>query len=151
MQDTNVPIPHPELKKLEVFIGKWMNDGYTVETPDAPSERILTSDIYEWATGGHFVVHTAYGRIGNKDVGGIELIGYDEASKKYKSYFYDSHGNVSTDEFEIDGDTCKWEGETTGCNAVFTENGKVQTAHHIRRDENGQWVPAMEVVLTKVQ
>jgi Protein of unknown function (DUF1579) len=150
MRDTNAPKPSVAHQRLGFFIGKWMNYGHTVATPDAPSEKILTSDIYEWAPGGFFVIHSAYGRIGQMDVGGIEIIGYDEASKKYRSYFYDSQGNVSTDEFVIEGDTTRWEGKTTRCTAVFTDNGKTQTAHHQRRDENGEWVPAMEVVLSRV-
>lgn len=43
-----------------------------------------------------------------------------------------------------------WQGQGTRCKAEFSENGKVQTAHHLRLDASGQWVPAMEVVLTKV-
>jgi hypothetical protein len=33
---------------------------------------------------------------------------------------------------------------------VFTDNGKTQTAHHERLDDDGNWVPAMDVTLTKV-
>jgi hypothetical protein len=35
---------------------------------------ITTSDVYEWAPGGFFLLHTAYGRIGEFDVGGTEII-----------------------------------------------------------------------------
>ncbi len=142
--------PGPEHKSLGMFIGRWMNEGYTVETPGAPSVKILTSDIYEWMPGGFFVLHTAYGRIGNMDVGGTEILGYDPVARKYFTVFYDSRGNVNEAELSVDGDTWTWKGTETGCTAVFTENGKIQTAHHVRRDESGSWVPAMEVVLTKV-
>ncbi len=143
------PQPGPEHRHLDVFIGKWINEGYTVEVPESPSVKILTSDVYEWMPGGFFVLHTAYGRIGNMDVGGTEVLGYDQATKKYFTRFYDSRGNINEAELTQDGDTWTWKGEATGCTAVFTENGKVQTAHHVRLDENHKWVPAMEVVLTK--
>ncbi len=139
-----------ELERLNVFIGKWMNEGYTVETPAAPSTKITTSDVYEWMPGRFFILHTAYGRIGSMDVGGVEIIGYDPATRKYFSRFFDSSGNVHEDSLTADGDRWRWQGKTTGCTAVFTENGKVQTAHHVRLDENGKWVPSMEVVLTRV-
>lgn len=142
--------PGLEYKLLDVFIGKWINEGYTIEAPGAPSVKILTSDIYEWMPGGFFVLHTAYGRIGTMDVGGTEILGYNQATKKYFSNFYDSRGNIHEAELTVDNDTWTWKGISTGCTAVFTENGKVQTAHHVRRDENGLWIPAMEVVLTKV-
>ena len=34
---------------------------------------------------------------------------------------------------------------------IFTDQGKTQTAHHERLDEQGNWVPSMEVTLTKVK
>jgi hypothetical protein len=37
------------------------------------------SDVYEWAPGGFFVHHVAYGRIGSLDVAGSEIIGYGVA------------------------------------------------------------------------
>jgi hypothetical protein len=142
--------PGPEHKRLDVFIGKWINEGHTVEAPGAPSVKILTSDIYEWMPGGFFVLHTAYGRIGDIDVGGTEILGYDQATKNYFTHFYDSRGAFHEGELMADGDSWTWKGDTTGCTAVFTEQGKIQTAHHVRLDETGSWVPAMEVVLTKV-
>jgi len=145
------PKPGPERELLEVVIGKWINEGNTVAIADAPSVNILTSDVYEWMPGGFFVIHTAYGRLGSTDVGGTEIIGYDEESKKYLSYFFDSQGNVTTDELIIEGDTWTWRGQNTGCTAEFTDDGKTQTAHHVSLDDGGNWVPSMEVTLTKVQ
>ncbi len=143
------PQPGPEHARLGVFIGKWINEGYTVEGPGSPSVRIATSDVYEWMPGSFFVLHTAYGRIGNLDVGGTEILGYDPKAKAYFSRFYDSRGNVSEAELRAEGESWTWRGATTGCTAVFTQNGRLQTAHHVRLDENGKWVPSMEVVLVK--
>ncbi len=142
--------PGPAHKRLDIFIGKWINEGEVVASANEPPTRILTSDVYEWMPGGFFVLHTAYGRIGDVGVGGVEIIGYDPATQQYFSRFFDSAGNVHEDELSVDGDRWTWRGKNTGCTAVFTENGKVQTAHHIRIDDQGNWVPSMEVVLTKV-
>jgi hypothetical protein len=140
----------PEYDRLEVLIGKWINVGKTEPIGDEPPLDITTGDIYEWLTGKYWILHTAYGRLGNMDVGGVEIIGYDHETGKYVSYFYDSRGNFSEHEIIVDGNTMTWNGKVTGCTSVFTERGKVQTAHHVRVDENGQWVPSMEVVLTRV-
>lgn len=150
IQSRQEPLHHPELESLNTFIGKWMNEGYTVETAGAPSVKIITSDVYEWLPGRFFVLHTAYGRIGNMDVGGVEVLGYDPATRKYVSRFFDSSGNIHEAELTVNSKSWTWKGKNTGCTAMFSENGKVQTAHHIRLDENGKWVPSMEVVLTKV-
>ena len=151
MERQQQPRPGPEHELLEVVVGKWINEGYTGAIADAPSVKILTSDVYERMPGGFFVLHTAYGRVGSTDVGGTEIIGYDEESKKYRSYFFDSQGNVTTDELTIEDHTWTWSGQSTGYTAVFTDDGKTQTAHHVRLDDSGDWVPSMEVTLTKVQ
>ena len=117
----------------------------------APAVEILTSDVYEWMPGGFFVLHHAYGRMGNMDVGATEIIGYDEASKKYRTYFFDGRGNVTTEELRVRDDTWTWKGEATRCTSIFTDDGRTQTAHHERIDDKGNWVPSMEVTLTKVE
>jgi hypothetical protein len=144
------PEPGVEHRELAIIIGKWINEGHTVTAEGAPSARILTSDVYEWSTGGFFVLHTAYGRVGNLPGGGIEIISHDGASGKYVSRFFDSQGNATVHELTIESDTWTWRGEKTRCTAVFTDDGKTQTAHHERLDESGGWVPSMEVVLTKI-
>jgi hypothetical protein len=141
----------PEYNRLDVLIGKWINVGKTEPIGAEPPLDIVTSDIYEWLPGKYWILHTAYGRLGNMDAGGVEMIGFNRETGKYVSYFYDSRGNVSEHEIVVEDNTMRWKGEITGCTAVFTENGRVQTANHVRLDENGQWVPSMKVVLRKIE
>jgi hypothetical protein len=54
---------------------------------DEPPLDITTSDIYEWLPGKYWILHTAYGRLGNTDVGGVEIIGYDRETGKYVCTF----------------------------------------------------------------
>ena len=89
-------------------------------------------------------------RIGDVGVGGVEIIGYDTASQKYRSHFFDSQGNLSVSELILNGENWIFQDADTRCTSVFSEDGKTQTAHHERRDQNGSWVPSMEMVLTKV-
>jgi hypothetical protein len=149
--DPATSTPGAAHQRLDIFIGKWINEGHTIASTDAPSVPILTSDVYEWMPGGFFVLHTAYGCIGSLDVGGTEIIGYDAASGMYRAYFFDSRGTLSLHELVAQGDTWIWQSETTRCTAVFTDHGKTQSAHHERLDHDGQWVPAMDVTLTKVR
>ena len=143
--------PGPEHQLLEVFLSKWINEGSTVASADTPSVKILTSDVYERMPGRFFVLHTAYGRIGDLDVGGVEIIGYDAASQTYRTHFFDSQGNISSQELTEDHGVWRWRGEQTRCTEVFTDQDKTQTAHHERLDEQGNWVPSMEVTLTRVE
>lgn len=150
-----LPKPGPEHKLLDVFIGKWINEGHTIASADAPSVKILTSDIYEWAPGGFFVLHTAYGLIGNLSGGGIEIINYDAASKKYNSHFFDSQGNIVISELTVRDGIWTWTGdwaeEGHHATSVFSDDGKTQTCLHERSDGGVNWVPSMDVTLTKVE
>jgi hypothetical protein len=138
-------------RRLEVFIGKWINEGELLATEDAPATRILTSDVYEWMPGKFFVLHTAYGRIGDLDAGGTEIIGYDETSDTYNTYFFDSAGNVTTEQLTVSDGVWTWQGQTTRATSVFSDDGKTQTCRHERSDDGVNWVPAMQITLSKVE
>jgi hypothetical protein len=103
------PVRDGRHQALAVLIGKWINEGHTAGTAEIPPVPILTSDVYEWAPGGFFVVHLAIGTIGGASVGGVEIIGV--AGEAYCSRFYDSFGNVHRSRLEIEGDMIRWIGD----------------------------------------
>jgi hypothetical protein len=150
VQNTARPVPVRDARHeaLGVLVGKWINEGRTVATAGVPSLPILTSDIYDWAPGGFFVVHSAYGKIGENSVGGVEIIGV--ASDGYRSTLYDSFGNVHTSRMAIDGEVIRWLGERTRCTATITDAGSTQVAHHEASADGTTWVPSMEVTLRKI-
>ncbi|MEV6592875.1 hypothetical protein [Streptomyces acidicola] len=117
----------------------------------SPGPAITTSDVYEWAPGGFFVVHKAYGRIGEFDVGGVEVIGYDEASGAYRSHFFDSQGNVTVSSLVARGDTWTYQGDITRSTVEFSDDHRVQTVLHERTDDGTTYRPSMKVTLTKVE
>ena len=39
--------PGAEHRRLEVFIGKWINEGETIASPENPAAKIVTNDVYE--------------------------------------------------------------------------------------------------------
>ena len=145
------PKPGPEHKRLEVFIGKWMTEGETIASEGAPAMRILASDVYEWVPGGFFILHTAYGRVGGIEVGGVEMIGYDAERKNYRVTFFDSQGNQTSHTLTPRDGKWIWQGEHTRCTGVFSGDGKTMTAHHERFDDGVTWVPSMDVTLSKVE
>jgi hypothetical protein len=97
--DQPAPVRDRRHQELTALIGKWINEGHTIGSGEIPPVPILTSDVYEWAPGGFFVVHSAFGRIGETAVGGVEIIGVD--GDAYRSTFYDSFGNVHRSRLEI--------------------------------------------------
>ncbi len=130
---------------LAVLIGKWINEGRTIGTASVP---ILTSDVYEWAPGGFFVVHSAFGMLGGTAVGGVEIIGVD--GEAYSSTFYDSSGNVHRSRLQIDGDVLSWTADRTRCTVTMTDNGMTQIARHESSTDGVTWTASMNVTLRKV-
>jgi Protein of unknown function (DUF1579) len=127
-----------------------MTAGETVATEDVPAVKILASDVYEWMPGGFFILHTAYGRIGDQDVGGTEIIGYDAAAKIFRTHFFDSQGGLITETLTLDGRRAMWQGENVRATSLFSDDGKTQDCLHERSDDGETWMPAMDITLTKV-
>jgi uncharacterized protein DUF1579 len=142
--------PGPDHKRLQSFIGRWITEGETIPEPDQPAVKILASDIYEWAPGRFFVIHTAYGRIGDVDVGGIEFIGYDPDTGQYRTWFFDSQGHVSTQQLTFRDGVWQWRDERTRATARLSDDGKTLPTHHERSDDGVHWIPSMDVTLTRV-
>jgi hypothetical protein len=133
-----------------VFIGKWINEGNTVATSEAPEAKIVTSDVYEWIPGRFAVLHTAYGHIGDLDVGGVEIIGCDSQRGQYTSHFFDSQGHVIVDELIYAAGKWIWTGERIRTTAEFSDDGKIQRALHEQLEDGGEWRLAMDMTLKKI-
>jgi hypothetical protein len=138
------------LDRLEIFIGRWITEGETTCGSTQPMQ-IVASDVYQWAPGRHFVMHPAYGRIGQLGVGGLEVIGYDPSTDQFHTHFFDGEGNISTQTLSCRGDTWTWQGAHVRCIGLFTEGGTILTARHERSDDGIHWVPSMTVILRKVE
>jgi Protein of unknown function (DUF1579) len=142
--------PGQAQRTLDVFIGKWITTGHTVAAPGIPSTPITASDRYEWAPGGFFVVHSAFGRIGDHPVGGIEIMYYDAELGFYHCHFYDSHGNITDSQLTEDNGFWTWARVNTRCHATFTDDGNTQIAHHEHSEDGVTWRRSMDVTLHKV-
>ena len=141
----------PEHDLLNSLIGKWMTEGETIPNDASPALKIQASDIYEWVPGGFFVVHTAYGRIGEQSVGGVELIGYDQRAGVFRTHFFDSQGNVSTQELTFRDAVWTWRGAHTRARGVLSKDGTAMPTRHEWSDDGEVWRPSMDVTLRKIQ
>src|SRR5262245_44186679 len=122
--------PSAAHKQLEALIGRWITTGH-VRAPNGQADAaIAASDIYEWAPGGFFVVHTAYGTIGTQPVGGIEIIGYDPEAKHFITSFFDSQGNVTGEALSVDDRTWTWVGAEVRCTGALDERGERLVCRH---------------------
>jgi hypothetical protein len=134
---------------LEPWLERWIIHGYVIDD-GVEGTTITTSDVYEWAPGGFFLLHTAYGRIDEFDVGGTEIIGYDAPTGGYVSYFFDSQGNVMKSALTVRSDTWTYQGDTTRATVVFSASNRIQTVVHERTNDGLTYSTSMNVTLRKV-
>jgi Protein of unknown function (DUF1579) len=85
--------------------------------------------------GGFYVVHTAYGSIGDTPVGGIEIIGYDAETKRFHTHFFDSQGNISNQDLTFHDGTWTWSDLHTRATGILSEDGQTmpQAPRMVRR------------------
>jgi Protein of unknown function (DUF1579) len=140
----------PEHDVMSSLIGKWMTVGETIPNDGAPPTTIHASDIYEWVAGRYFVVHTAYGRIGDADVGSIELIGYDPDAGRFRTWLFDSQGNVVNEDLTFSDGTWTWEGDHARATGMLSADGRAMPTLHEWSDDGVNWRPSMKVTLHKV-
>jgi hypothetical protein len=157
----NPPQPHladpathtrvPELDLLNTLIGTWVTVGVTVPSDGSEPLKLDASDIYEWVAGGHFVVHTAYGRIGDADVGGIEMIGYEPDTGQFRTHFFDSEGNVSSQQLSFADGVWTWTGPHARATGTLASDGRSMPTLHEWSDDGITWRPSMDITLLRVR
>ena len=118
-----------------------------MEEPRGGSSR---ADVYEWAPGGRFLMHPAYDRIGSVAVGGLEVIGYDASTGQFDTHFFDSQGNTDRQTLSCREGIWAWRGSHVRCSGVFSDNGRMLTAHHERSEDGKHWTPSMIVRLRRI-
>ena len=82
------PEPNPALKRLGVMVGAWELEGR-----EAGSNRAIDGRLqFEWMEGGFYLVQRVEIDYAGLEVHGVEYIGYDDAGKSLRSYYFSSEG-----------------------------------------------------------
>jgi hypothetical protein len=69
---------------------------YLVDDDGNRGHKIVASYAYHRAPRRFYVIHPAYGPIGDVAVGGVEIFGHDPVTEQYWAPFCDSQGNANT-------------------------------------------------------
>jgi hypothetical protein len=77
------------------------------------------------------------------------MIGYDAETKQFGTTFFDSQGNVTTEELSVEGLTWRWTGAKVRCTGTIQDDVQRMVCYH-QRLEGETWVPSMDVTLTRV-
>jgi hypothetical protein len=145
------PIPGPEHRRLEVFVGNWDTEGTITKSPFGPRVRFRALDSYQWVPGGFFLLHRWDAHMPDGRTQGIEVIGYDAAKGTYTLRSFDSAGNTEIMTGTVTGDTWTFEGKTLRFRGGFRDGGNTLAGMWEQRsDDAAPWVYLMDVKLSKI-
>ena len=139
------------LERLGALIGRWKTEGWTAEAPGGPAARIDAVDTYERLPGGA-LLHLVDARVGDQEVEGAEIIGYDPDHGAYLTQYFGSDGPAAYEaRLGEDGGTLVW--TMTRANDRFTgtfnSDLTVITGHWDTLGADSTWQPWMDITLTK--
>ena len=141
----------PSHRRLSALVGRWRTEGRTLDKPDAPSARIDAVDTFEWLPGERALLHIVDARVGEEQVEGAEIIGWDPARGAYLTQYFGTDGPNTYDASLLDEDgrpVWRMRSERDRFAGSFSEDGNTIAGRWERLDEE-KWQPWMEVTLTK--
>jgi uncharacterized protein (TIGR02246 family) len=138
-----VPQPHRELSKLSWLIGEWVDEGSGVS--------VQTKN--NWTANKHFITRKFKVQIaGQLNIQGTEIIGWDPASERLRSWVFDTDGAFGEGTWRQDGD--QWIVQATGVLSdgrrgahvrVLTRTGNDSyTTQTVTRELDGNLLPNIE-------
>jgi hypothetical protein len=138
------------LERLDVLIGRWKTQGWTTPT-SGTAERIDAVDTYQRLPGGA-LLHLVDARVGDQNVEGAEIIGFDPARGRYVTPYFGTDGPKAYEASLVDHDgSLVWtmRGEKDRFTGTFDHERNVITGHWEDRDDDLTWRPWMEITLTR--
>jgi hypothetical protein len=135
------------LERLDVLIGRWHTAGRTTDGADL----IEAVDTYERLPGGA-LLHLVDARVGDQQVAGAEIIGYDPARERYVTRYFGSDGDS---EYEASlsehGGALVWamRSERDRFTGTFDNDRQVITGHWEALGDDSRWRPWMDITLTR--
>jgi mannose-6-phosphate isomerase-like protein (cupin superfamily) len=148
------PAPSPEVKKLEVIVGK-----FTIEDelkagfmgPDSPAMKFSGTDDCRWTANGFAVIcESALYRPGRKKYSETSFYYYDPTAKTYRYHAVDSSGGVEDKTGTVSGDVWTWLGDSVFGGKVYHTRYtmKVVSEGFEYTDESGESENSMKVFVS---
>ncbi len=137
--------------RLEFLIGTWNTVGEVRASPTSPAVAINGTDSYELVLGGSFIEHRVDVMMGDVRTEAIELIGeYDNARGTYQMRSFGNDGGYAVMEGRIETNgSLVISGDKMRASLTRVVEGQKMEANWEMQNEDGKWVPWMDLVLTK--
>lgn len=104
------PPPRPaELDRLSMFLGSWQGESEMHTAGSDKPVKMTGTNRCEWACEQRFLMEHFTGKMGEGPTfTGLGMWTWDTEDKKYRSWWFDSFGNVGTGEGTYDAATRTW-------------------------------------------
>ena len=139
------------VERLDALIGRWRTAGSTTEASGVPADRIDAVDTYERLPGGA-LLHLVDAQVGDHNVEGAEIIGYDPARGGYVAQYFGTDGANAYEASLVENDgALVWtmRSETDRFTGTFDAEGNMITGHWDALDDDSNWRPWMDITLTR--
>ena len=138
------------MQRLDFLIGTWKTAGEVKAESNTPAVAFKGTDSYEWILNKTFILHKVDVTMGKEKIEAIEVIGgYDPGKKKYKMRSFDNNGSFAEMEAHIDEEGVLYIVGANMRSKLIRHNEKNLNAHWERLADDGEWVPWMDLQLSK--
>jgi uncharacterized protein (TIGR02246 family) len=135
------PTHYEHIKDLDWFVGGWVSQD---------DDTVITKNLYEWDHNKNFLVHSfIMDVLGQKELSGEEVIGWDPIEKKIRSWTFDSDGGFGHGVWSKEDDS--WyvavvyilpDGKRASATHIYTKvDGNAYTFSSVSRDIDGKLLP----------
>ncbi|MGB9334606.1 MAG: DUF1579 family protein [Candidatus Acidiferrales bacterium] len=151
------PKPGPEVKKLEIFVGTWTDEGEIKPGMFAATATKFTNTTHiEWMEGGFFLIGHSEETSSMGTEKSMAIWGYDTEKKVYTYNEFASNGETIAATGTLDGDTWSWTSEASMGGKMFKSRYTVKqvsptsyTSKLEMQPEGGAWSTVFESKATK--
>lgn len=148
-QTADVGMPKEKREILNKIAGRWITATNIHKRNGQPASKVVGSDVYQWAPGGNFLLHFAYGLRDTASFGAMEVIGYDKDSGNFFSYNFNPDGSFSKDKLSVNNTLWVWNGKEVRSTGVLSEDGKTLKVKHEITSDGKTYELFMNGVLTR--
>jgi hypothetical protein len=144
--------PGAEHERLGALVGRWKTAGSISAAAHDAASRLEATETYEWLPGGRALLHRVHALVGDEELEGAEIIGYDPARRTYVAQYFGTDGPRTYEASlanEYGGLLLKMRSQTERFTGLFSDDGNTIEGHWESLDDDSHWQPQMDVTLIK--
>jgi hypothetical protein len=142
----------PEHDLMNTLVGKWITARETIPGDGTPHSRLSRATSMNGSQAdSSWRTRRTVASANRASVGWRSSVTTPtRRSTRYKTYFFDSQGNVTVEDLSYNDGTWAWSGQNTRATGVLSDDGNTIPKLHEWSDDGVNWRPSMDVTLRKV-